>query len=145
MDPWEKYSSEEMLQAVEAAGMGPLVAGLAGGLDHILAEGGAGLSLGQRQLVCLARALLRHSRLLVLDEATAAMDAATDNVIQETIRREFDDCTVITIAHRLNTVIEADQLVVMDKGRVMEKGRPRDLLREENSTFYSMATAAGIV
>ena len=123
--------------------MGPLVAGLPGGLDHTLAEGGAELSLGQRQLVCLARALLRQSRVLVLDEATAAMDAATDSVIQETIRKE--NCTVITIAHRLNTVMEVDMVVVLDRGVVVETGRPELLLKDENSRFYSMARAAGLV
>ncbi|KAF7233037.1 hypothetical protein EG68_07481 [Paragonimus skrjabini miyazakii] len=98
--------------------------------------------MGQRQLVCLARALLRRTPILVLDEATAAVDPVTDNLIQETIRKEFSDCTVITIAHRLNTIMDYDRILVLHEGRMLEVGNPRELLKDTNSTFFALVKDA---
>ena len=110
-----------------------------------MSEGGAGFSLGEKQLICLARALLRRSKVLVLDEATAAVDTHTDDKIQETLRTEFADCTVVTIAHRLHTVTGGDLVIVLDRGSVLEAGHPDTLLADSNTHFYKMARAAGIV
>ena len=115
------------------------------GLSHLVSEGGENLSVGQRQLVCLARALLRHSSVLVLDEATAAVDLETDSLIQSTIRREFAHCTVFTIAHRLHTILDSDRVMVLDQGQVAEFDTPRNLLLDFNSIFHSLAHDAGIV
>lgn len=95
--------------------------------------------------MCLARALLRRSKILVLDEATAAVDLETDDLIQTTIRTEFSNSTVITIAHRLNTVLDYDMVLVLDKGQIVEYDAPTKLLHNKDSAFYSMAKNAGIV
>ena len=101
-------------------------------------------SVGQRQLICLARSLLRKSKILVLDEATAAVDMETDELIQTTIKKEFQDCTVLTIAHRLNTIIDYDRILVLDRGVVKEFDKPEVLLTNPDGIFYSMAKDAGI-
>lgn len=101
--------------------------------------------MGQRQLLCLARALLRKTKILILDEATAAVDMETDELIQNTIKQEFSDCTVLTIAHRLNTVIDYDRIMVLDQGEVKEFDNPQVLLQRTNSLFYQLAKDAGIV
>lgn len=109
-----------------------------------MTEGGDNLSVGQRQLICLARALLRKTKILILDEATAAVDLETDDLIQKTIRTEFKDSTVLTIAHRLNTIMDSDRVIVLDKGEVAEFDTPANLLANERSIFYSMSRDAGL-
>jgi len=139
LDPGNKYSQEEINWAVQTSGLN-----IKEGLDDILSEGGLGLSLGQRQMVCLARALLRRSKILILDEATAAVDAATDKRIQDTIREQFNSCSVLTIAHRIHTVTGGDRILVLDTGKLAEQGHPIKLIQDSTSRFHKMAEAAGI-
>ena len=121
------------------------VSSLEAGLNYTVAEAGENLSVGQRQLICLARALLRRTNVLVLDEATAAVDFDTDSLIQTTIREEFSNCTVLTIAHRLNTILDSDRVLVLDAGKIAEFDSPKALLSNDSSIFYSLAKDAGIV
>nr|CAI5829469.1 unnamed protein product [Callosobruchus analis] len=100
------------------------------------------MSVGQRQLICLARAIIRKNRILVLDEATANVDHATDSEIQMTIVDNFKECTVLTIAHRVETVIESDRILVLDKGHVEQFDHPFKLLQDEDGLFYKLAKEA---
>ncbi|XP_023237649.1 multidrug resistance-associated protein 1-like isoform X1 [Centruroides sculpturatus] len=145
LDPFDFYSDNEVWEALERSHLKNFVSSLKTGLQHEILEGGENLSVGQRQLVCLARALLRKTKILILDEATAAVDLETDDLIQATIRQEFSHCTIITIAHRLNTVIDYDRILVLENGCVAEFDSPSDLLQNKSSVFYSMAKDAGIV
>ena len=121
-----------------------MVSNLPNGLQHQITEGGSNLSVGQRQLMCLARALLRKTKVLILDEATAAVDLETDDLVQATIRQEFSECTVITIAHRLNTIMDSNRVMVLDQGNIAEFDTPDNLLANKETIFYSMAKNAGI-
>ncbi|KAM4634683.1 multidrug resistance-associated protein 1-like isoform 2-T2 [Polymixia lowei] len=143
LDPFDGYSDEEVWRALELAHLKSFVSGLPDKLNHECSEGGENLSLGQRQLVCLARALLRKTKILVLDEATAAVDLETDNLIQSTIRTQFEDCTVLTIAHRLNTIMDYTRVIVMDRGYITEKDSPSNLI-SQHGQFYRMCREAGL-
>uniref|UniRef100_A0A669DWJ6 Canalicular multispecific organic anion transporter 1 n=1 Tax=Oreochromis niloticus TaxID=8128 RepID=A0A669DWJ6_ORENI len=143
LDPFDKFSDEEIWRVLELSHLKSYVSGLQEGLQHEVAEGGENLSVGQRQLLCLARALLRKSRILILDEATAAVDLETDNLIQNTIRKEFSDCTVLTIAHRLHSIMDSSRVMVLDAGKILEFDSPSNLLEKEGH-FYAMAKDAGI-
>uniref|UniRef100_A0A8U7P8L9 Multidrug resistance-associated protein 1 n=1 Tax=Corvus moneduloides TaxID=1196302 RepID=A0A8U7P8L9_CORMO len=138
LDPFDQHSDEDIWRSLELAHLKNFVSSLPDKLNHECAEGGENLSVGQRQLVCLARALLRKSKILVLDEATAAVDLETDKLIQSTIKSQFEECTVLTIAHRLNTIMDYTRVLVLERGEVVECGTPDQLLQEKG-IFYSMA------
>lgn len=145
LDPFKTHTDEELWKALEHSHLKDFASGLPDGLEHPITEGGENISVGQRQLVCLARALLRKTKILVLDEATAAVDLETDDLIQATIRQEFTDCTILTIAHRLNTIMDSNRILVLDKGLVAEYDSPEHLLANKNTIFYGMAKNAGLV
>ncbi|CDW52939.1 ABC membrane and ABC tran domain containing prote in [Trichuris trichiura] len=145
IDPPEEKTDDEIWLALEQANLKLFVRSLPEELDFEVSEGGENLSVGQRQMICLARALLRKSRILVLDEATAAVDLETDELIQDSIRRYFSDCTVLTIAHRLNTVMDSDRMLVLSNGSLIENNSPADLLMDNESEFYSMARESNLI
>ncbi|OPJ66585.1 hypothetical protein AV530_016615 [Patagioenas fasciata monilis] len=143
LDPLGKHSDLELWEALELCDLKDFVQSLPEKLLHEVAEGGENLSVGQRQLLCLARVLLRKTKILVLDEATASVDMETDNLVQSTIKREFYNCTILTIAHRLHTVMDSDRVLVLDAGRILEYDTPRNLL-QRNGAFSEMVAEAGI-
>uniref|UniRef100_A0ABI7WFU9 Multidrug resistance-associated protein 1-like n=1 Tax=Felis catus TaxID=9685 RepID=A0ABI7WFU9_FELCA len=143
LDPLDKYSDCQLWEVLELCHLKEFVQSLPKKLLHEISEGGENLSVGQRQLVCLARALLRKTKILILDEATASIDFETDNLVQTTVRKEFSDCTILTIAHRLHSIIDSDRVLVLDSGRITEFGTPQNLICKKG-LFFEMLTEAGI-
>uniref|UniRef100_UPI0037E704EC LOW QUALITY PROTEIN: ATP-binding cassette sub-family C member 5 n=1 Tax=Semicossyphus pulcher TaxID=241346 RepID=UPI0037E704EC len=141
LDPFNRYSEEQIWSALGRSHMKECVSQLPLKLESEVVENGENFSVGERQLLCVARALLRQCKVLILDEATAAMDAETDTLIQETIRSSFQDCTTLTIAHRLHTVLASDRIMVLNQGQVAEFDEPSKLLANENSRLCSMLAA----
>jgi ATP-binding cassette subfamily C (CFTR/MRP) protein 4 len=137
LDPSDKYSDNELWSALEAVKLKELAASI--GLEAEINEFGSNLSLGEKQLICLARALLKKTKILIIDEATANLDFKTDEIIQETIREEFKDCTVLTIAHRLSTVVDSSRILCLSEGEVKDFDKPSVLLNNHNSILYDMA------
>ncbi|XP_076457523.1 multidrug resistance-associated protein 1-like isoform X2 [Babylonia areolata] len=145
LDPFDNFTDDHLWNTLEKAQLKDFVTGLNGGLLYPCGEGGRNLSVGQRQLVCLARCLLKKTKVLILDEATAAVDMETDEFIQQTVRTAFKDCTVFTIAHRINTVLDHDKILVLEAGEISEFDTPSNLLSNKASTFYGMAREAKLV
>ncbi|KAI7820518.1 P-loop containing nucleoside triphosphate hydrolase protein [Gamsiella multidivaricata] len=144
LDPFNQATDPELWEALERAHLKGHISSLAGGLSFEVAQNGDNFSVGQRSLICLARALLRKTKILVLDEATAAVDVETDELIQKTIRKEFKDRTIITIAHRIKTIMDSDKILVLERGRVEEFDAPATLMQKQG-LFYSLAKQAGEV
>ncbi|CAG9768551.1 unnamed protein product [Ceutorhynchus assimilis] len=143
LDPFDEYNDEILWNALEEVELKTAVSDLPRGLESKMSEGGSNFSVGQRQLVCLARAVVRKSKILVLDEATASVDPHTDSLIQTTIRKKFAGCTVLTIAHRLHTIMDSDKVLVMDAGKSVEFDHPYVLLQDEQSIFSSLVEQTG--
>jgi ABC-type multidrug transport system fused ATPase/permease subunit len=145
LDPRHAHDDTELWSVLDHAKLKDHITGMEGQLDAQIQEGGSNLSQGQRQLVSLARALLTPSNILVLDEATAAVDVETDALLQRTLRSSiFQDRTIITIAHRINTIIDSDRIVVLDKGQVAEFDTPANLIKQ-GGRFYELAKEAGLL
>nr|CAH7729849.1 unnamed protein product [Callosobruchus chinensis] len=143
LDPFDEYSDADLWKALEEVELKEAVEDLTAGLNSKMSEGGSNFSVGQRQLVCLARAILRNNKVLVLDEATANVDPQTDALIQHTIRKKFQNCTVLTIAHRLHTIMDSDKVLVMDAGTMREFGHPYTLLQNPKGIFFGMVEQTG--
>jgi ATP-binding cassette subfamily C (CFTR/MRP) protein 4 len=136
LDPFDEFSDREVWSALEDVGLKKMVSGLQSGLDSLVSEGGSNFSVGEKQLLCLVRAILKNTKIVVLDEATANVDLETDGMIQRTTRKKFKDSTVLTIAHRLDTVMDSDKILVMDSGSVVEFGRTEELLQKPDGYFH---------
>ncbi|XP_047452289.1 ATP-binding cassette sub-family C member 8 isoform X2 [Mugil cephalus] len=141
LDPEMKATDEMLWEALEIAQLKPVVKSLPGGLDAMVTEGGENFSQGQRQLFCLARAFVRKSSILIMDEATASIDMATESILQKVVMTSFADRTVVTIAHRVHTILNADLVIVMKRGIILEYDTPQALLDKEDSVFASFVRA----
>mmetsp|Transcript_9780 Transcript_9780/g.14754 ORF Transcript_9780/g.14754 Transcript_9780/m.14754 type:complete len:854 (+) Transcript_9780:3062-5623(+) len=138
LDPFGEASDHEIWQSLERVHLNSTISHMTDGIDSEVTENGENFSVGQRQLLCLARALLRRTKVIVMDEATSACDVETDHLIQQTIREQCSDSTVITIAHRLNTIIDYDRIMVLQEGQLMEFDTPSTLLADNESLFSAM-------
>ena len=138
LDPADKFPDIELWNILEKVQMKSTVESREGQLYCHVTENGSNFSVGERQLICFARALLFNKKVIIMDEATSSMDVGTDDLIQKIIRREMTHCTVITIAHRLSTVIDYDRIMVLEDGKVVEMGSPNVLLNNKLSYFYNL-------
>lgn len=143
LDPLHEFSDHALWNALQQVELKNVVGDEVNGLDSKVMDRGANFSVGQRQLICLARAILKNNKILILDEATANVDLQTDQLIQKTIRTQFSSCTVLTVAHRLETVIDSDKILVMDDGCVTEFDHPYVLLQNEDGHFTSLIRETG--
>ena len=143
LDPFEEHEDKELWDSLEESGLKAMVKKLPKQLNEEIKECGANFSIGERQLLCLARALLKKNKIIVMDEATANVDYKTDQLIQETIRTKFKHCTVITIAHRLNTIMDYDRVLVLESGHVVEYDKPEHLLQNEGGYFSKLYHSYG--
>ncbi|GLT85719.1 hypothetical protein SLE2022_038990 [Rubroshorea leprosula] len=143
LDPFNEHNDADMWEALERVHLKDIIRKNPLGLNALVFEGGDNFSIGQRQVLSLARALLRRSKILVLDEATAAVDVRTDALIQKTVREEFKSCTMLVIAHRLNTIMDCDRIPVLDAGQILEHDTPEELLSKEESALAKMVRSTG--
>ena len=143
VDPFGAHSDADVIAALTAVQLWAQLLAGAGGLAFVVKEGGANLSVGARQLLCLARAVLRRSRVVLLDEASANIDEDTDAVVQRALRTAFAGATCIIVAHRLRTIIDADTVVVMRDGAAAEVGAPHDLLQRPGGAFAELVASTG--
>nr|XP_035972229.1 ATP-binding cassette sub-family C member 8 isoform X1 [Halichoerus grypus] len=141
LDPEKKCSDSTLWEALEIAQLKLVVKALPGGLDAIITEGGENFSQGQRQLFCLARAFVRKTSIFIMDEATASIDMATENILQKVVMTAFADRTVVTIAHRVHTILSADLVIVLKRGAILEFDKPEKLLGQKDSVFASFVRA----
>ena len=142
IDPFGQFTNEQIWQALEQCGLKSSVEIMPGQLEATVAENGQNISAGMRQMLVLGRALLRQCKILLLDEATSSVDFETDGEIQKTLRSAFSDCTVLTIAHRINTIMDSDKILVMSDGVAAEFDSPENLLKDENSLFSEIVRQA---
>ncbi|XP_053416712.1 ATP-binding cassette sub-family C member 8 isoform X10 [Nycticebus coucang] len=141
LDPEKKCCDSTLWEALEIAQLKLVVKALPGGLDAIITEGGENFSQGQRQLFCLARAFVRKTSIFIMDEATASIDMATENILQKVVMTAFADRTVVTIAHRVHTILSADLVIVLKRGAILEFDKPEKLLSQKDSVFASFVHA----
>ena len=143
LDPFEQYSDEAIREALTDVQMFDAIDSLEEGINSVVAENGSNFSVGERQLLCLARATLQKTRILVLDEPTANVDRKTDQLLQDAVNKSFPGATIISVAHRLDTIIENDFVLVLGDGKVLEYGTPIDLIGQ-NGHFASMVNDTGV-
>lgn len=147
VDPFDEYSDKAIMNSLKAVTIWTQIGNEdmteQQRLQFEITDGGSNFSLGQRQLICMSRSILRKSRVLIMDEATASIDEATDHVIQTMIQQEFSNTTVLTIAHRINTIINYDKLMILDQGNIVQFDTPYNLLMDKTGYFHVLVMESG--
>jgi len=143
LDPFAEFDEIQIWKALETVQMKDVIEGLGEGLDFMLSSGGGNFSVGQRQLLCLSRAILTKSKVLIMDESAANVDQLTDTKLQEAVKTVFAGSTVISIAHRLESIVEYDKILVLGAGEVLEYGAPAELLNDKEGAFFGMVQETG--
>uniref|UniRef100_K3W5E3 Uncharacterized protein n=1 Tax=Globisporangium ultimum (strain ATCC 200006 / CBS 805.95 / DAOM BR144) TaxID=431595 RepID=K3W5E3_GLOUD len=143
LDPFGEFSDEELWGSIRQVELSDRISSEEKKLECIVEENGENFSVGERQMLCMARALLRHSRIVIFDEATAAIDHETDKALQQVIRTAFASSTVLTIAHRLDTILDSDRILVLDGGHIVEFASPEELVKKGNGHFFELMQEGG--
>jgi len=143
LDPFHEHTDEDIINILKQTRLTDLVNSYPKGLETMLIGEGGSLSAGQKQLVCLARALIRRNKIVMMDEATANVDPETDRFIQKKIKKMFSESTLLIVAHRLRTIVDTDRIIVMDQGRCAESGTPFELASNKSSLFRKMISHTG--
>jgi ABC-type multidrug transport system fused ATPase/permease subunit len=138
LDPFGEYEDSAIWDALDIVQMKGVIKGLGEGLDYMCSSGGGNFSVGQRQLLCLSRAILTKCKILIMDESAANVDPLTDVKLQEAVKKCFAGSTVLSIAHRLESVMEYDKVLVLGAGEILEYGAPSELLKDKHGSFYAM-------
>jgi len=141
LDPFNTYSNEQLWESLDRVHISTQFKANKISLNSMVAEYGSNFSQGEKQLICVARALLRNNKIVLCDEATASIDVQTDKLIQQTIRESFSEMTVITVAHRINTILDSDKILVLDKGRIIEYDTPNNLMNIPGGLFSELVKA----
>jgi ABC-type multidrug transport system fused ATPase/permease subunit len=140
IDPLGKYTDSEIIEVMRKIGFYYILKNHERGLEQNIVENGGNLSIGEKQLICITRAILRKSKIVIMDEATASIDFKTEEIIQNAINELLKESTIITIAHRIKTVVNSDKILVLDNGNIVEYDTPKNLLRNQKSYFYNYYT-----
>jgi ABC-type multidrug transport system fused ATPase/permease subunit len=144
IDPLDKYSDSDIMKVMEKIGFDYIVKRSNEGLYQEIAEGGSNLSVGEKQLICITRAILRKSKIIIMDEATASIDYKTEEMIQKAITELLNDSTFITIAHRIKTIINYDRIITLDNGQIVDFDSPKNLLNKKDSLFYELYSKSAL-
>jgi ABC-type multidrug transport system fused ATPase/permease subunit len=138
IDPLNKYKDNEIKEVMKMIGFDYILDKSPDGINQVITEGGSNLSVGEKQLICICRAILRKSKIIIMDEATASIDYQTEEIIQKAINQILNESTIITIAHRIKTIINYDRIMTLENGEIVNFDTPQNLLKDKNSLFYEL-------
>ena len=144
IDPLDKSEDNEIIKVMQKIGFDYIIKRNKDGLNQEISEGGSNLSVGEKQLICITRAILRKSKIIVMDEATASIDYKTEEIIQKAIAELLNDSTFITIAHRIKTILNYDKILTLDNGKIVDFDTPKNLLNDKNSLFYELYSKSNL-
>ena len=144
IDPLNKYKDNEIKEVMKMIGFDYILDKSPDGINQVITEGGSNLSVGEKQLICICRAILRKSKIIIMDEATASIDYKTEEIIQKAVNEILKDSTFITIAHRIKTILNYDRILTLDNGKIVDFDTPKNLLNDKKSLFYELYSKSNL-